>query len=126
MTIYPLLISGDAEEDIKDATAWYRSIGEGLDAEFVRALDASLWSISRNPHQFQAVYQNVRRALLRKFPYGVFYFVFEDTVVVLAFSTPSAIQRTGKIEFNPLTQPPVCHRCATSEINEPTTRARDR
>jgi hypothetical protein len=26
----------------------------------------------------------VRRALLRKFPYGVFYFVFDDTVVVLA------------------------------------------
>jgi hypothetical protein len=26
----------------------------------------------------------VHRALLRKFPYSIFYFVFDDTVVVLA------------------------------------------
>jgi plasmid stabilization system protein ParE len=84
MNLYQLLISSDAEADIEDAVKWYRNIGSGLESEFIRALEACLSSIRRNPALYPVVYKNVRRALVRKFPYGVFYFVFEDTVVVLA------------------------------------------
>jgi plasmid stabilization system protein ParE len=84
MTTYQLLISSDAEEDIKDAVEWYRLAGSGLEDEFIRSLEARLESIRRNPDLYPVVYKSVRRALLRKFPYGVFYFVFGDTVVVLA------------------------------------------
>lgn len=84
MTLRPLLITTDAELDIGDAVEWYRIIGDGVDAEFIRALEAALLSIRRNPQSYPEIYQNVRRCLLRKFPYGVFYFEFEDTIVVLA------------------------------------------
>lgn len=84
MTTYQLLISSDAEDDIKDAVEWYRLVGSGLEDEFIRSLDARLESIRRNPDLYPTVYKNVRRALLPKFPYGLFYFVFDDTVVVLA------------------------------------------
>jgi len=84
MTPYPILISSDAETDIEKAVEWYRDIGSGLDDEFVRAVETCLESIRRNPSIYPIVYKNVQRALLRKFPYGVFYFVFDDTVVVLA------------------------------------------
>jgi plasmid stabilization system protein ParE len=79
-----LLISSDAEEDINDAVEWYRFVGPGLQDEFVRSLEARLESIRRNPNLYPIVHKNVRRALLRKFPYGIFYFVFDITVVVLA------------------------------------------
>jgi plasmid stabilization system protein ParE len=84
MTTHQLLISSDAEEDIEDAVEWYRLVGSGLEGEFIRSLEARLESIRRNPELYPIVYKNVRRALLRKFPYGLFYFAFDDTVVVLA------------------------------------------
>lgn len=84
MNLYELLIIDDTETDIKDAVEWYRGVGTGLDDEFIRAVDASLHAICRNPSLYPEVYKNVRRGLLRKFPYGIYYFVFEETVVVLA------------------------------------------
>ncbi len=84
MTLSPILISSDAEADIEEAVEWYQEIGSGLDSEFIRTVDACLRSIQRTPTLYPIVYKNVRRALLRKFPYGVFYFVFDDTVVILA------------------------------------------
>jgi toxin ParE1/3/4 len=84
MTPYPLLITSDAEADIEDAVAWYQSISAGLDAEFTRVLEACFWAIRRNPDIYPVVHKNVHRALLRKFPYAIFYFVFDDTVVILA------------------------------------------
>lgn len=84
MKTYEILISSDAEDDIRAAVEWYQSLDAGLETEFLRALDACLSSIQRNPEQYPLVYKNVRRALLRKFPYGIFYFVFTDTIAVLA------------------------------------------
>ncbi|HEY7545402.1 MAG TPA: type II toxin-antitoxin system RelE/ParE family toxin [Blastocatellia bacterium] len=84
MTLYPILISSDAESDLIEAVDWYRAIDPGLEKEFLRAVDAGLSSIRRNPEQYALIYKNVRRALLRKFPYAIFYFVFDDTVVVIA------------------------------------------
>ena len=79
-----LLITEDAEADMKEAFEWYRTLGSGLEQELLRAIETCLWSIRRNPNLFPSVYRNVQRALIRKFPYGIFYFVFEETVVVLA------------------------------------------
>jgi plasmid stabilization system protein ParE len=84
MSSLPALISADAEADLNDAVAWYQLVGEGVEHEFIRAFDARLAAICRNPAQYPLIHQNVRRALLRKFPYGVFYFVYDDTVVVIA------------------------------------------
>lgn len=84
MPLHELLITDDAEAEIKEAVEWYRSVGLGLDDEFIRTVEAGLWSIRRNPFRYPEVYKNVRRSLLRKFPYGLFYFVFEETVVLLA------------------------------------------
>ncbi len=38
--------------------------------------------MSDNPRQFPIVFKNVRRALLRRFPYLLF-FVFEDDVLIV-------------------------------------------
>ena len=82
--VYNLIVTDDAENDLQEAVEWYRSIGLGLDEELIRALEVCLWTIRRHPFQFPEVYKNVRRALLRKFPYSIFYFTFENTAVVLA------------------------------------------
>lgn len=81
---YRLLIQPEAELDLEEAYNWYEKGSSGLGSEFIRAVDASLALIGRNPFAYRVVYQQVRRKLIRKFPYAIFYFVEEDTIVVVA------------------------------------------
>jgi plasmid stabilization system protein ParE len=46
--------------------------------------DACLAAVGRNPQAFPVVHEQVRRALLRKFPYVLFYLVEAERIVVLA------------------------------------------
>ena len=41
-------------------------------------------SIQENPARFPVIYRNVHRALMRRFPYGIFYFPKGDSITVLA------------------------------------------
>jgi len=80
----PIKIRGEAEVDIDEAYRWYVERGRWLGEAFLRELDAALESIQRNPLAYPVVLQDIRRALLWKFPYGVFYVDEPDVIVVVA------------------------------------------
>ena len=79
-----VIVRPEAEREIQEAFDWYEERSEGLGTEFLRAADACLSGVRRNPDAYQAVHNEVRRALLRKFPYALFYLVRADTIIVLA------------------------------------------
>lgn len=80
----PVLIRRDAEEDLTEAFRWYEERREGLGGEFLLCIDAVLESISRHPSFYSVVHRQVHRALVRRFPYGVFYLTEDNRVVVVA------------------------------------------
>lgn len=59
----------EAEDEIAEAAQWYEARGLGLGANFLRAVEACIGSIQRNPLSHEKVFGNVRRAVLRRFPY---------------------------------------------------------
>jgi plasmid stabilization system protein ParE len=73
-----------AEAELTAAIDWYESRGKGLGAEFMRAIDATLAMIRRNPDQYQIIKGQARRAVLRRFPYSLVYVASEQEIVVLA------------------------------------------
>lgn len=73
-----------AETDIVEAARWYELRDQGLGAEFIRAVDACIAAIERNPRQYPVVYENIRRTLLRKLPFAIFYLVENESIVILA------------------------------------------
>ena len=77
-----LILLPRAEEDIAEAYAWYQERQPGLGEEFLRCVDARLLSIQRNPEMYALAHESYRRALLRRFPYAVFYEVLEDSITV--------------------------------------------
>lgn len=79
-----LIFLPEAEKELAEAIDWYESRGKGIGAEFLRSFEASLSAISRNPLQFQAVEGEVRRALLRRFPYSIMYVVAGEDLLILA------------------------------------------
>ncbi len=84
-----VLVRPEAETEISEAHSWYNLQTEGLGSEFLRSVDACLSSVEREPLSYPIVYKQIRRALVRKFPYGIF-FVYEqldeenERIVVLA------------------------------------------
>jgi len=81
-----LIVRPKAENDIRRAYRWYETELEGLGMRFLRELDEGFEKISANPRHYAEITGGIRRKLLNKFPYGVF-FVFEDQEVrVLAVS----------------------------------------
>jgi plasmid stabilization system protein ParE len=79
-----LVFRPQAEREINEAADWYEDQGAGLGAEFLRVLEDCIASVERNPHQYPRVHGEVRRAPLRRFPYGLIYRVYEAEVVIVA------------------------------------------
>ncbi|MFT3773611.1 MAG: type II toxin-antitoxin system RelE/ParE family toxin [Minicystis sp.] len=72
-----LIVRTKAELDIQEATDWYEEEEPGLGARFVDELSSTLNRIRVMPLQFPSVGQGARRALLKRFPYAI-YFVLRD------------------------------------------------
>lgn len=79
-----LVVRGAAEADIKEAARWYERRSPGLGTEFLRAVDVALAEIARTPERYPVVRGSARRALLRRFPYAVYFVATSDLVSVLA------------------------------------------
>jgi toxin ParE1/3/4 len=79
---YRVVFREEAEEELAEAKAWYDERRDGLGDEFVGCVEAAIESISRSPEMFAKVHREVRRALVRRFPYGIF-FVFQDSRVTV-------------------------------------------
>jgi plasmid stabilization system protein ParE len=79
-----LVVRPVAEADITQAALWYEQRAPGLGADFLRAVDVALAEIARMPERFPVVHPTCRRALLRRFPYGVFFVVAPEIVSVVA------------------------------------------
>lgn len=80
-----LLLRPDAEADVTAASDYYREASPELVDEFIDELDRLLTRLSEFPRSAQQVegYPSVRRALMRRFPFAVFYIVDEDLLLVL-------------------------------------------
>ena len=80
----PVLVRRAAELDVERIEDWYDAQQPGLGHEFREAVDAVVARIADNPLAYPDRYRGARRALLRGFPYVVWYRVLESFVVVLA------------------------------------------
>lgn len=81
---YELIVRYEAERDIDEAYNWYEDQSWGLGKEFLRAIDAALFTTLRNPFAHQLIYKKFRRILLRRFPHALFYLVEDQKVIVTA------------------------------------------
>jgi plasmid stabilization system protein ParE len=78
-----LVLRRRAEEDLTAAALWYEEQLPGLGREFLDEADRAILQIAHFPDSFPARHRHFRRALLRRFPYGIFYAVEPDLIVVL-------------------------------------------
>jgi len=75
-----IVIEPQAALDIEEAARWYEKQLPRLGVEFVSETDFAIEKIQINPKLYLQSYRCVRRVLLRRFPYAM-YFVANDTEI---------------------------------------------
>ena len=80
----PVSIRAQAETDIDDVYKWYEHNRPGLGDDFMLKVEAVVEQLRRDPKMYAIVYHGVRRAFLRRFPYGVYCFEDDSRIVIIA------------------------------------------
>jgi plasmid stabilization system protein ParE len=92
----PVLLRPEAQLDLEDAAQWYNRQRGGLGYEFLDEVVRGFASISENSLLYPIVHKNIRRSLLRRFPFGVFYIDEPDKIVVIGVMHGSRDPKTWK------------------------------
>jgi plasmid stabilization system protein ParE len=79
----PVVFRPEAERELLDAERWYEDRKPGLGREFRAALDELLGRVTTLPLSFPKVHGEKRRALVPRFPYGLYFAMVSDQVVVV-------------------------------------------
>jgi plasmid stabilization system protein ParE len=79
-----LIIAPEAQHDVDEAYSWYEDRRSGLGEEFLSCVDACIQAISRMPELYTRVHEEYRRALVRRFPYAIFYEYTSGKVIVFS------------------------------------------
>jgi plasmid stabilization system protein ParE len=83
--VHPVIFTRTASAELIDAQDWYENEAPGLGRRFRQAVDAVIERMSASPRQFPVIYRDVRRALLRRFPYALMFVIeADDTLTVIA------------------------------------------
>jgi plasmid stabilization system protein ParE len=77
-------LRAEARQDLVEAARWYEERRAGLGSEFLDAFLVEIDRLEQNPETNPRVDVEVRRALLRRFPYGIYYVVESDFIEILA------------------------------------------
>jgi plasmid stabilization system protein ParE len=73
-----------AEKEFDDSIAFYESQREGLGREFRATVEEYFQQIAGNPEWFPEVRGEVRRAVVRRFPFVIHFLVEKQRIVVLS------------------------------------------
>lgn len=77
-----LIIAPEVAGHVGEAYNWYEDRRVGVGEEFLGCVDASIESVCRIPEAYSIVLEQYRRALVRRFPYSIFFEYANETVTV--------------------------------------------
>jgi hypothetical protein len=94
--IFKIIFTPDAENDIQNASDYYfNRVSQKVGLSFFTDLNSSLDSIEQNPY-YQTRVKNFRALPLKKFPYILFFELFEENKIVKVIALFNTYQTPEK------------------------------
>ena len=78
-----LVVRVRAQAEIDDAFEWYRVRSPDAAADFLTAVDRALADIAAAPERYPVVRGRLRRVLVVRFPYAVYFKIFPRSISVV-------------------------------------------
>ena len=73
-----------AEKEFDDSITWYENEREGLGQKFRATIEQYFQRIADNPEWFPEVRGEVRRAVIRRFPFVIHFLIEKERIVILS------------------------------------------
>ena len=73
-----------AEFELNDAAVFFETKRNGLGRRFLSAFEAALAHIRKHPEASPVIIKDIRRKVLRGFPYSILYSIKSDRIRILA------------------------------------------
>ena len=80
-----LIFHPDAEAELIEAARYYESRVATLGAQFLAEANRAVGLILHSPNRWAVVDEDIRRCLMSRFPFGIYYRVFSGRLHILAF-----------------------------------------
>lgn len=79
-----VVLRSRAAVDVSTAFEWYELQRKGLGERFLLSIAQAIDAVRANPKSAPIVRPSIRRLIVSRFPYGIFYAVEASVVVILA------------------------------------------
>ena len=79
-----VIFHSDAETELIEAARFYERRVTTLGEQFISAVDRAVGVIEDAPTRWNVIRADVRRYLMPRFPYGIYYRVLTDEIRILA------------------------------------------
>lgn len=100
MKDYKLLINPFAELELNEAKEWYNLQKDKLGDKFINEVDKTVMQINENPYQFPKEKKQIRKAVVKTFPYSIFFYVADNLINIFAVFHSSRNPMIWKKRFN--------------------------
>lgn len=80
----PIVLLPEAQAEFDQGVDWYEQQRPGLGQDFIDSVRDVTNRISTTPEVHAITYKDVRKAVVRRFPYNILYRVETDRIVVVA------------------------------------------
>jgi plasmid stabilization system protein ParE len=74
----------EALAEYEEAAHYYACCQEGLESRFMASVEAAVRKIADAPDRWRVLEQDVRRCLIKVFPYAILYTIEADYVLIIA------------------------------------------
>ncbi len=84
---YTVVLKESVRNEVADARRWYKLKQKGLGGLLMLSIEDTLKILAKNPFQYMRVYKDIRRAIVKPFPYNLYYQIDDDVklVEIIAF-----------------------------------------
>ena len=96
----PLVFRRIAQLELDESVSWYENKRVGLGTEFRLEIEKYLERIANQPQQFRQIRGQVRRVVLRRFPYSIYFLPEVDRIIVLAVFQASRAPQSLERRFS--------------------------
>lgn len=79
-----LIVRPEAEHDLQSAFIWYEKQRPGLGEDFLLRIEAAFESLLYDPFIIAPIHKDIRRKLIRRFPYGIYFFADDLNLCIIA------------------------------------------
>ncbi|HLF87202.1 MAG TPA: type II toxin-antitoxin system RelE/ParE family toxin, partial [Nitrospiria bacterium] len=79
-----VLLHPEAEEEMIASAIFYETKSKDLGHKFLNEIERSLGLIFSSPETWPVFSDDVRRFMLRRFPFGILYEIHDDDIYIIA------------------------------------------